>query len=179
MKTALLIIDMLNTLDFPEGNQLLPEAVRAADRILTLKRRLKRKGVPVIYVNDNFGDWQSDWKKVYGECSAPGALGRPLALKLPPEPDDFFVLKPKHSGFYLTPLEMLLADLKVKRLIVTGIAGNLCVLFTAHDAHMREFEVVVPRDCIASNTKAQNRHALDQLKNVLKIKTPLSAAVRT
>lgn len=178
MKAALLVVDMLNTLDFPEGKQLLPPAIEAAERILSLKKRLKKQGAPVIYVNDNFGDWKSDWKKVFEKCSAPGALGRPLALKLAPEPDDYFVLKPKHSGFYLTPLELLLEKLRTKRLIITGIAGNLCVLFTAHDAHMREYEVEVPRDCIASNTPTQNRHALHQLKEVLKIKTPLSARVR-
>jgi nicotinamidase-related amidase len=177
-KSALLITDMLNTLDFPEGKQLLPAARRAADRIFVLKQRLKKKGVPTIYVNDNFGDWKSDWKQVFAECSAPSSLGRALALKLQPQPDDYFVLKPKHSGFYLTPLEMLLNELKVKKLIITGIAGNLCVLFTAHDAHMREYKVEVPRDCIASNTKTLNDMALRQLKEVLKINTPLAAGVK-
>jgi nicotinamidase-related amidase len=178
MKSALLVIDMLNTLEFPEGRQLLGPAIKAAKKIQALKRRLKKQGVPVIYVNDNFGDWRCDWKSIFSECSAPDCLGQRLALAIAPEPDDYFVLKPKHSGFYHTSLEILLDHLKVQKLIITGIAGNLCVLFTAHDAHMREYEVVVPRDCIASNTPLVNRHALHQLKAVLKIKTPLSTAVK-
>lgn len=176
--TALLIIDMLNTLDFPEAGQLLPSAKKAAARIQQLKARAKRAKVPVLYVNDNFGHWRSDQHHVYQICSAEGARGRDLALLLPPQPEDYFVLKPKHSGFFSTSLEILLRDLRAKRLVLTGIAGNLCVLFTAHDAHMRDYEVVVPEDCMASNTAADHRYAVRQLRDVLGIKTPPSASVR-
>jgi len=174
VKSALLIVDMINTLEFPEAKELLKSARPAAQKIAALKRRFKQAKLPVIYVNDNYGAWSADWKAIYKKCAAPESLGHELARELKPEEGDLFVLKPRHSGFHETPLEILLRDLKVKRVVVTGIAGNICVLFTAHDAHMRGFEVVVPKDCMASNTKVLNTHALSQLKEGLKINTPLS-----
>lgn len=173
-KNALLIIDMLNTLQFPEGKQLLKQSMPVAKNILRLKRKLKARGVPVIYVNDNFGQWRSSWHQVYEICAAEKCLGRPLAEILKPDDDDFFVLKPKHSGFYSTTLEVLLEELETETLILTGIAGNICVLFTANDAHMREYKVIVPSDCIASNTPNDNKYTLRQLRDVFGMKTPRS-----
>lgn len=175
--SALLIIDMLNTLQFPEGRQLLKHAKPIAKNILRLKQKLKSKGVPIIYVNDNFGKWRSSWEQVYEITADEDCLGKPLAQTLKPENGDYFVLKPKHSGFYSTTLEVLLEELGTKKLIMTGIAGNICVLFTANDAHMRDFEVIVPRDCIASNTTADNNFALRQLREVFGMKTPLSKSL--
>ena len=94
--------------------------------------------------------------------------GRPLAELLRPGKKDYFVLKPKHSGFYSTSLDILLRYLEVKTVILTGIAANICVLFTANDAYMRDFHLVVPSDCVASNTEEENRHALEQMRVVLK-----------
>lgn len=173
-KTALLIIDMLNTFDFPEGALLAKKSLPVAKRIAKLKAALKKKGIPSIYVNDNFGHWQSDWKKVFESCSAANSRGCKIADVMKPQEDDYFVLKPKHSGFYCTNLELLLQDLGVKELIITGVAGNICVLFTVNDAHMRQFEIWVPGDCVASNTESENSFALRQMKHVLKIKTSKS-----
>lgn len=163
---ALLILDMLNTLEFPEASSLLPFAERAGNNILKLKRRCRRKNIPIIYLNDNFGIWDSDWKTLYSKCIDEKCLGRGIAKKLKPEKGDYFIFKPKHSGFFCTNLEVLLDHLKVKSLIITGIAGNICVLFTANDAHMREFKVIVPNDCIASNTQKDNDYALNFFKGV-------------
>lgn len=168
-RVALIISDMLNTFDFPEGKKLHKAALKAAKTISKLKSRAKAYGVPVIYVNDNFGQWQSDWKMLYQVCTQEGSLGREIALLLQPEPDDYFVLKPKHSGFHETSLEILLKHMKTDKIILTGIAGNICVLFTAHDALMREFEVHVPKDCIASNSSEDNKFALRQLSRVFAI----------
>ena len=85
-----------------------------------------------------------------------------------PTSRDYFVLKPKHSGFYDTTLETLLDDLKIRRVIVTGIAGNICVLFTANDAYMRGLKIFAPADCIVSNTVDDNDSALRQIELVLK-----------
>lgn len=177
-KTALLIIDMLNTLDFPGGIQLLRQSRLPASRIANLKKRCARKKIPILYVNDNFGHWHSDWHQVYDTCVSADSLGAPLARLLKPEDDDYFVLKPKHSGFFSSTLHVLLLSLNVRRLIITGIAGNICVLFTAHDAYMRDYDVVVPKDCVASNTARENHFALEQLRRVCGIKTPLSASLR-
>ncbi|HEY2158734.1 MAG TPA: isochorismatase family cysteine hydrolase [Isosphaeraceae bacterium] len=168
---ALLLIDVINDLDFPEADDLLRYARPMADRIAELKRRAKASKVPVIYVNDNFGRWQSNLQKIVKHATGPESKGREIVELLKPEEDDYFVLKPKHSGFYSTTLEVLLEYLRVETVILTGIAANICVLFTANDAYMRDFHLVVPRDCVASNTEEVNRAALGEMAKVLKADT--------
>jgi len=165
---ALLLIDVINDLEFEGGDDLLRSALPMAGRIAALKRRAKEAGVPVIYVNDNFGRWQSDLSRLVEHCSSDGMRGRSIVELLRPEDDDYFVLKPKHSGFFSTTLDILLDYLKVKTLILTGMAGNICVLFTANDAYMRDFHLVVPADCVASNDPAENDHALRVMADLLK-----------
>jgi nicotinamidase-related amidase len=171
---ALLILDMINALDFPGGAKLQRQAIPVARNIARLKRRLKQQDVPVIYVNDNFTHWLCDFRELVAICSQPDVLGAPLALALPPEHDDYLVLKPKHSGFFASPLEVLLRQLAVEQVIVTGIAGDGCVLTTAADAHMREFEVAVPSDCCASITAQRNASALQLMKTSMKLSTTAS-----
>jgi nicotinamidase-related amidase len=165
---ALLLIDVINDLEFPDGDQLLEHALPMARRIAALKERARGEGVPVIYVNDNFGRWRSDFTAQVEHCLEDGVRGRPIAELLRPGKDDYFVLKPKHSGFFSTTLDILLEYLGVRTVVLTGIATNICVLFTANDAYMRDFHLVVPRDCVASNTEAENRYALEQIRTVLK-----------
>lgn len=177
-RVALLIIDMINTFDFPQGKDLARLALPVARKIQRLKTRLRRSRVPVIYLNDNFGQWRSDWKEVYSRCTRDNCLGKDIAEILHPEEDDFFILKPRHSGFYSTNLDVLLKELGVQKLIITGVAGNICVLFTANDAHMRDFKVWIPQDCVASNTKKENAGALKQMKAVLDVTISASHRVR-
>lgn len=165
-RSALIIIDMINPLDFAEGAQLLRHAKPVARRIAGLKQRLKAAGAAVVYVNDNFTHWRNDFGELVAICSQPDVLGAPLAMALPPEEDDYTILKPQHSAFFNTPLEVLLRQLRVQRVILTGIAADYCILASAIDAHMRELEVVVPRDCVASNTPQRNRNALALMKNL-------------
>ena len=165
---AIVLIDVINDLEFPEGDQLLETALPAARNIARLKQRARDAKVPIIYVNDNFGRWRSDFKKIVDRCLHSNVRGRPIAELLVPDDDDYFVLKPKHSGFFSTTLDLLLEYLGVRTLIVTGFAGNNCVLFTANDAYMRDYRVIVPADCIASNTPAENENALRQMHQVLK-----------
>lgn len=164
-RTALLLVDWINDFDFEGCEGLLQAALPAARRTAELRERATAADVPVLYVNDNFGHWRSDFADVIERCRR--SRGREVVETLLPRESDFFVLKPKHSGFLHTPLELLLAQLEVGRLVITGLAGNICVLFTAHDAHMRDFRVTVPRDCIASNTAQDNAFALDQLARVV------------
>ncbi|HZT60705.1 MAG TPA: isochorismatase family cysteine hydrolase [Pyrinomonadaceae bacterium] len=174
---ALLLIDVINALEFEGGEELLRHALPAAEKIAALKRRAKAAGVPVIYVNDNFGKWQSDFKKILEHCLRDDSLGRPLAELLRPEEDDYFVLKPKHSGFFSTTLDILLDYLGVKTLVLTGLTGDICVLFTAHDAYMRDFNLVVPSDCVASNDPAENEYALKKMQGLLDADTRPSEEV--
>ncbi|HET7298890.1 MAG TPA: isochorismatase family cysteine hydrolase, partial [Burkholderiales bacterium] len=148
-KVALLLIDWINDLEFDEGEKLLPQALAAAKATAALRRRAKQAEVPVIYCNDNFGRWRSDFRALLEHVLGDGVRGQPLAELLAPDEDDYFVLKPKHSGFHSTTLDVLLAHLGADTLILTGIAGNFCVLFTAQDAYMRDFRLLVPRDCVA------------------------------
>ena len=170
---ALLLIDVINDFDFPEGEQLLQLALPVGENIARLKQRAKAAGIPAIYVNDNFGRWQSDFKKIVDHSREEGR-GKAFVDLLLPEDDDYFVLKPKHSGFYSTTLSLVLTHLGTKNLILTGIAGNNCVLFTANDAYMRDFKIFVPADCIVSNTDEENQHALEQMENVLKADTTIA-----
>jgi nicotinamidase-related amidase len=165
---ALLLIDVINDFEFDGGDSLLELAMPVGRNIAELKRLSKQLGIPAIYVNDNFGKWQSDLNKIVSHCLDDGVRGEPFVRLLPPEADDYFVLKPKHSGFYCTSLELLLEHLGARILILAGIAGNNCVLFTANDAYMRDFKLVVPSDCSASLTSEDNDNALQQLEKVLK-----------
>jgi isochorismate hydrolase len=131
----------------------------------------------VIYGNDNFGRWRSDFRNLLEHVLRDDVRGKPIAELLAPEDDDYFVLKPKHSGFHSTTLEVLLAHLGASTLILTGIAGNFCVLFTAHDAYMRDFKLLVPRDCLASEKEADNRHALEHMATTCKAHTGASTGI--
>jgi len=169
--TALLLIDVINDLDFPQADELLQSALPMAKKIQQLKTSAQQAGAPVIYVNDNFGRWQSDWKSQVAHCERPESNGREIVQLLRPDSDDFFVLKPKHSGFYSTTLDVLLQHLSCRSVILTGIATNICVLFTANDAYMRDYRVRVPRDCSAANRQTDHDDAIRQMEWVLKAET--------
>lgn len=168
---ALVLIDWINDLEFDSGAKLLQPALAAARATASLRKRAKAARVPVIYCNDNFGKWRSDFRSLLEHVLNDDVRGRPIAELLAPDEHDYFVLKPKHSGFHSTTLEVLLAHLGTETLILTGIAGNFCVLFTAQDAYMRDFKLVVPSDCIASEDETDNRHALAHMAKVCKADT--------
>jgi nicotinamidase-related amidase len=174
-EVALLLIDVINDMEFEGAEGLVEAAVPMARRIAALKRRAKDAGIPAIYVNDNFGRWKSDFRRVVEHCLEDGVRGEEVARILQPEDDDYFVLKPKHSAFFATTLDTLLTYLGAKTLILTGVAGNICILFSANDAYMRDFNVIVPADCVVSNTEEENRHALEQMKKVLKADVSVSS----
>ncbi len=177
-ETALLLVDVINPLEFPEADQLLRYAPAMAAKLGRLKQRAKAARVPVIYVNDNFGRWRSDFRRLVKHCLRPSSRGREIVQRLAPEETDYFVLKPKHSGFFASTLETLLRYLGASRLIITGIAGNYCVLFTANDAYMRDYDLLVPADCTISNTKRENDQALQLMRKYLKANIVLSPKIR-
>jgi nicotinamidase-related amidase len=166
--TALLLIDVINDLAFDGSAALVQQAEPMASRLAALKRRASAAGVPTIYVNDNFGKWRSDFRKTVAHCVSRSSPGRGVSQRLKPTARDYFVLKPKHSGFFGTTLDTLLETIRVRRVILTGIAGNICVLFTANDAYMRDLKIFAPADCVVSNTAEDNEHALRQIETILK-----------
>lgn len=160
---ALLLVDVINDLEFEGGDRLLEAALPVAERIAALKEQAARAGVPVIYANDNFGRWRSNLRDVVQHCLEDGVRGEPIVRLLRPGERDYFVLKPKHSAFYATTLELLLKYLKVKTLVLCGFTGDQCILLTAADAYMRDLHLYVPRDCLASIDPAENERALEYL----------------
>ncbi len=164
---VLLLIDVINDLEFEGGERLLEQAMPVAERLATLKRRAREVGIPAVYVNDNFGRWRSDFRTLVAHCLEEDVRGRPMAQALCPDEHDYFVLKPKHSGFFSTTLDTLLTYLKTNTVILGGLTGNVCVLFTANDAYMRDFHLVVPSDCVASIDPQENDYALHQMRSVL------------
>jgi nicotinamidase-related amidase len=176
--TALLLIDVINDPTFLGGESSVSLALPMARQIAAVKARVTNAGVPRVYVNDNFGRWRSDLRAQVDRCLERDVPGRQLAQLLRPEEDDYFVLKPMHSGFYSTTLELLLRHLGANTLVLCGIAGNNCVLLTANDAYMRGFQSIVPADCIASNTSEENEYALRQMRRVLKADVQPSAELR-
>src|SRR3954464_4387198 len=175
---ALLLIDVINDLDFPEAGALLRYARPMARKLLRLKQRAKKAGIPVIYAAYNFVRWRSDFRRQVSHCLRENSRGHEIVALLQPDEDDYFVLKPKHSGFFSTTLETLLRYLGSRKLILTGIAGNFCVLFTANDAYMRDYDLIIPSDCTVSNTAEENRQALGLMRNFLKADTRSSSKVR-
>jgi nicotinamidase-related amidase len=174
-RTALLLVDVINDMDFPGSGKLVRQAVPMARRLARFKARAARAGIPSIYINDNFGRWRSDFKRLVAHCTKDKVPGRAVARMLRPTPQDYFVLKPKHSAFFGTTLDTLLEHLQTETVILTGIAGNICVLFSANDAYMRDLRLYIPRDCTVSNTRKENDYALEQMRTVLKADLTSSA----
>ena len=170
-KIALLLIDVINDLAFPGSEGLVEASKEMATAIHQLKHQARELKIPVVYVNDNFGRWRSDFRAQVSHCLTSDVPGKPMVQMLEPTDQDYFVLKPKHSGFFSTTLDTLLQYLEVKTVILTGVAANICVLFTANDAYMRDLKIVVPSDCVASNTTDETAVALEQMRVVLKADT--------
>lgn len=179
--SALVVIDMLARWDFPDADALVRRALPIAPRIARLAARCRAAGVPVIYANDNRGRWRSDLRQVVEAAIAEAgdeAPGVRIARTLAPRAEDYFVLKPRHSAFFMTPLELLLQDLRARRLLLVGVSADQCVLATAHDARLRGLEVVMPRDCVASPTAERTRRAVRLFADAFVAPTPLSSRLK-
>ena len=173
---ALLLIDVITDLEFEDGDRLLPQALAMADRLERLLRRSRAAGLPVIYVNDNIGRWQSSFPAALAHALR-STRGAALVRRLRPDEDAYVVLKPKHSAFYATTLDVLLRYLRVDTLILTGLTGDRCVLFSAIDAFLRDFHLVIPSDCTVSIEPEHNRQALAYMARMLDADVRESAAL--
>jgi nicotinamidase-related amidase len=173
----LILLDVITNFEFEDGDALLKRTLPMARNLARLKLRAKKAAVPVIYVNDNFGSWQEDFKTMSEQFVRADAKGRKVVELLKPESDDYYVLKPHRSAFYSTTLELLLRDLKIKTLLLTGITTDICVLFTANDAYMRGFELYVPADCVTTVKPTYSRQAMEFIERVLKANTRKSTEI--
>jgi nicotinamidase-related amidase len=161
---GLIITDVINDLDYPGSEKLMAAAQPMAERILDLRGQADALGVPVIYVNDNFGQWRSERSRIIDHCRCADAPAAQIVERLAPRDSDFFVIKPQFSGFYATNLQVLLPKLGVRRLVISGMAADICVLFTAADAHMREYGLWVPSDAVAADDPERAAWALEIMK---------------
>jgi nicotinamidase-related amidase len=166
-RAALIVLDMISDFRFPDGKQVLRAARRIAPHIVELKERCRRAGIACIYVNDNTGRWRSDSRQLIEDCTRPNAAGSDMVELIRPGDTDYLILKPRHSAFYATPLEVLLEHLGTQRVILTGVSSHQCVLFTANDAHLRGLDIVVPSDCVAGPSARETRFALQYFSQVL------------
>ena len=165
--TAVIVLDMISDFEYEDGEKIRARALETIDALAELTNRAKTAGVPVIFVNDNFGKWTEDFGTFVDSVKAASKESRQIVEQIGPRPGDYHILKPQRSAFYATPLDVLLLTLQVKDLVLTGITTDICVLFTAHDAYMRGFRITVPPDCTAALEDEHHLTALGLLKRVI------------
>ena len=176
-RRVLLLIDFINPMDFPGAEDLAEAAVEAARATSALKARLREAGVPAIYANDNYGGWQSDFKSLFERCAGNRGASGEMARLLRPERGDLTVLKPRHSAFLGSPLDLLLARIEAKDLILTGVATDMCVQLTAMDGFLRGFTQHVPSDCSAAESAEHHKQSLAYMARILRCDISPSAFV--
>lgn len=174
---ALLVIDMVSTWEFDDAEPLREAAAFITPAVAALRMRCREAGVPVIYANDNHGHWRSDWHHLMDSALQAGGQGAWIARELMPAADDYFVLKPMHSAFFATPLQLLLQHLEVGRLILTGVSSDQCVLATALTAKMEGYAVCIPTDAVATQTAQRAEAAVRYFEDVLRLQTCMCATI--
>jgi nicotinamidase-related amidase len=145
-QTALVVVDMLNSYDFEDADQLAANVEGTVEPIRRLLDRARKDGHPVIYVNDNYGDWNSSHEELV-ESALNGRRPDLVEPLLPPDGAKF-VIKARHTIFYGTPLDYLLWQLDVNKLVLAGQVTEQCILYSALDAYVRHYQVVVPPDAV-------------------------------
>jgi nicotinamidase-related amidase len=172
---VLLLVDFINPFNFPGAERLAPAAVEAARATAGLKERLAAEGVTTIYANDNYGVWQSDFHTLVSACLGMNGPPGEIARLLYPQAGDLTILKPRHSAFFASPLELLLTEMESSELIICGLATDICVQLTAMDAFLREYRIWVPSDCNAAESTHAKHMALAYMASVLKCEIAPSA----
>jgi nicotinamidase-related amidase len=175
---ALVLVDVVNHFEFPDGEKILRNALAIAPRLARLKQRARAANVPVIYVNDNFGQWRSDAGKLLAYCIRTRCAGKPFVEIVRPDQDDYSILKPMHSAFYQTPLDLLLDHLGTSFLVLAGLTTNSCILCTTHDANMRDFDVTVVSDCCAARTTREHKQAIENIREMAGARIVTLASLR-
>lgn len=165
-QTAVLFIDVINPFDFDGGDKLIKHTQDILPNLISLKQFAKKNHVPIIYINDHYGLWQADFSKIISHCMNERSKDVIQAIK--PDKHDYFLMKPMHSAFFQTPLQSLLSELQRTHLIIAGVAGDICILFTVKDAYMYQFDIHVPKNCMASEEMNGNDYALYLMNTVMK-----------
>lgn len=177
-KTALLLVDVINDLNFPNGEKLQKPFERMSIALEKLLKKSRDHNVPILYVNDNFGKWRSDFKTQIKNCLSSKSRTAKALQGLLPKASDYYILKAKHSAFYASPLEILLRALGTETLVIAGLTAESCVLFTATDAYLRDYRVVIAEDCVASFSADKKRSALRLMKESLKARVVKASSIK-
>lgn len=146
--TALLVVDMLNPYEHEHADRLAEHVAEALPGVEQLIERAAEAEAPTIWINDNFGDWNSSAEEL-ARRACEGAHPE-LVEPVLPRAGGSFVIKARHNAFYETPLEYLLDQMGVERIVIVGQVTEQCVLYSALDAYVRHFRVAVPRDAVAA-----------------------------
>ena len=173
---VLLLVDVISSFRFPGGAALARQVVPVARAIQRLKQALQARGVPAIYANDNEGRWRARFDALQLQHRAQDKLAAEIAQRLQPDPADLFLLKPRHSAFLGTPLDLVLKEMGAQRLVLVGMSTDFCIQFTAMDAYLRGYELRVPGDCTAAINPRHKRASLAYMRRVLKADTRRSTA---
>lgn len=177
-RSVLLLIDFINPMDFPGARELAAGAVEAARATSVLKAALRKAGVPAIYANDNYGGWQSDFQSLVERCAGSGGASGEMARLLRPQRGDLTVLKPRHSAFLGSPLDLLLSRMRAEDIIITGVATDICVQLTAMDGFLRGYSLRVPADCTAAESDGYKKQSIAYMERVLKCEVSPSAFIQ-
>jgi len=161
--TALVVVDMLNTYEHDDADKLIRSVREVVPSIASLIERARSQDVDVVYVNDNYGAWDAGPGDVVQRALA-GPHPDLVEPIVPPDDVTAFVLKARHTIFYQTPLEYLLRTLGVERLVLAGQVTEQCILYSALDAYVRHFEVVVPPDAVAAIHPELHEAALEMMR---------------
>ena len=175
-RRVLLLIDFINPLDFPGSQDLAPAALEAARAAARLARKARAEGVPVVYANDNFGTWRSDFNTMVQRLERGQGPSAAIVKLLKPQRGDLTILKPMHSAFFASPLELLLDKMGSRSLVMAGLATDICIQLSAGDAYLRGLRVRVPEDCTAAQSEARKQTALAYMREVLKCDTRASGS---
>jgi nicotinamidase-related amidase len=174
--SALVVVDMINPYDFPDADAVARHAPAAVGNIATLLDRARGDGVQVIYVNDNYGDWNSSQEEL-AEAALHGRRPELVEPILPPDDADF-VLKARHTIFYMTPLEYLLSQKEIGHVVLAGQVTEQCILYSALDAYVRHLDVTIPTDGVAHIHEDLAQAALKMMERNMRAELVGAADVR-
>jgi len=169
VKQAFFVIDMLNDFILPGAPLEVPKAREIIPNLKEKIAQMRKEKIPIVYICDAHKKNDPEFKIWPVHC-VKGTKGAEIVEELKPEKDDYLVTKTTYSGFFKTKLEYLLKRLKVKKLVVSGILTNICVLYTVSDAVLRGYEVTIVKDCVTSLTEEEHNFALQQMEKVLRAK---------
>src|SRR3954469_19717972 len=175
-RSALIVVDMLNSYEHADAEQLVRSVERVLPTIRGLIQRAAREDVLTIYVNDNFGTWRSNREELV-RTAVEGEFGH-LVEPIAPKEETLFVVKARHSIFYQTPLEYLLGQEDVDRVVLVGQVTEQCILYSALDAYIRHFDVAVPRDAVASIHPHLAEAALELMERNMRAEIGAASEVR-